>query len=289
MPSVDDPRQSACPGRTPACHHPARRIRHPHIEADEEWDAWYGLGFCQGQDRAFKLESLMRVARGTLAERVGPSALPLDRLSRRIGFSHSAERQVELLAPDIRQMLEAFARGVNDGIKLGSRRKAHEFAILRASPTPFTAVDSIAISKLSCFGMASNWDVEMARLKIARDDGKDALLSLDPTYPEWPSVSHAHDDHRPREARPARADGQPHRHRVNEDGPRRRRLGREQVLDAGRAVGESFLTALRRSATIVEKGRWGAYRLVGGPNTRSCGGDAQTVARTAIRVAPYSN
>ena len=90
-------------------------------------------------------------------------------------------------------MLEAFARGVNDGIKLGSRRKAHEFAILRASPTPFTAVDSIAISKLICFGMASNWDVEMARLKIARDDGKDALLSLDPTYPEWPPVSHAQD------------------------------------------------------------------------------------------------
>jgi penicillin amidase len=178
--------------RVPGVHRPVTIRRDgygiPHIEADEEWDAWYGLGFCQGQDRAFKLESLMRVARGTLAERVGPSALPLDRLSRRIGFSHSAERQVELLSPDIRQMLEAFARGVNDGIKLDSRRKAHEFAILRASPTPFTAVDSIAISKLICFGMASNWDVELARLKIARDDGKDALLSLEPTYPEWPPV-----------------------------------------------------------------------------------------------------
>ncbi len=39
----------------------------PHIDAATETDAWYGLGFCHGQDRAFQLETLLRVIRGTLS------------------------------------------------------------------------------------------------------------------------------------------------------------------------------------------------------------------------------
>jgi acyl-homoserine lactone acylase PvdQ len=33
----------------------------PYIEAQNDEDAWYGLGFCHGQDRAFQLEGLVRV------------------------------------------------------------------------------------------------------------------------------------------------------------------------------------------------------------------------------------
>src|SRR6266540_1441069 len=57
----------------------------PYIEADNDHDAWFALGFCHGQDRAFQLELLLRVVRGTLAELVGGDVLPVDRLSRRIG------------------------------------------------------------------------------------------------------------------------------------------------------------------------------------------------------------
>src|SRR5258708_7155263 len=57
----------------------------PHIEARHDADAHFGVGFCHGQDRAFQLELLLRIVRGTLSEMVGPAALPVDRLSRRIG------------------------------------------------------------------------------------------------------------------------------------------------------------------------------------------------------------
>ena len=164
----------------------------PHIEAEDDRDAWYALGFCQGQDRAFKLESLLRVARGTLAERIGPRGLPIDRLSRRIGFARSAEQQLPVLAPHIRRMLEAFARGVTDGSSLGCNRVAHEFAIVRARPTRFTAADPVAIAKLLSFSMASNWDIELARLHILREDGPEAMSALDPAYPEWLPVSYPH-------------------------------------------------------------------------------------------------
>ena len=54
----------------------------PYIEAKGDEDAWYGVGFCQGQDRAFQIDSMARVARGTLSELVGKPGLPVDRLSR---------------------------------------------------------------------------------------------------------------------------------------------------------------------------------------------------------------
>src|SRR3954454_11356650 len=58
----------------------------PYIEATNDDDAWYALGFCQAQDRAFQLELRMRTARAPLSELIGEPPLPIDRISRRIGF-----------------------------------------------------------------------------------------------------------------------------------------------------------------------------------------------------------
>src|SRR5690606_23727440 len=63
----------------------------PVIEAESDADAWFGLGFCQGQDRAVQLETLLRLSRGTLAELVGRPGVPIDRLSRRVGFRRAAD------------------------------------------------------------------------------------------------------------------------------------------------------------------------------------------------------
>jgi len=158
-----------------------------YIEAENDEDAWYGLGFCHGQDRAFQLEGLLRIVRGTLAELVGPATLPLDCLSRRIGFYHSAQQQA--LGDEACRMVEAYAQGVTDGVRVGCRRLPHEFALLRAQPTPYSAADALGVLKLMSFTLASNWDCELARLKILTEDGPEALVALDPTYPEWLPVT----------------------------------------------------------------------------------------------------
>ena len=38
----------------------------PYINASTTTDAWFGLGFYQGQDRSFQLELMQRFSRGTL-------------------------------------------------------------------------------------------------------------------------------------------------------------------------------------------------------------------------------
>jgi penicillin amidase len=157
----------------------------PHIDAANDLDAFFAVGFCHGQDRSFQLELVLRAGRGTLAALVGPAAQGVDRLSRRIGFWRSSQQQWPVLDDDIRAMLEAYARGVNAGRELGSPRPAHEFAILRAAPTEWTALDSLGALKLISFTLPANWDVELARLRILTADGPEALAALDPAYPEW--------------------------------------------------------------------------------------------------------
>ena len=161
----------------------------PYIEAGGDEDAWYGVGFCQGQDRAFQLEMLLRVAHGKVSELAGPAGLGIDRLARRIGFAESAERQAEALDSEMRSNIEAFARGINDGVRLGAGRIPHEFTLLRTRPTPYSPVDIVAAAKLQAFMLASNWDIELARYHILRADGPEALAALDPAYPADHPVS----------------------------------------------------------------------------------------------------
>lgn len=157
----------------------------PYIEADNDADVHFGIGFCHGQDRPFQLEVLLRVTRGTLAELLGPAALPVDRLARRIGFHRSSVAQEKVLDADVRAMLEAYAAGVRAGTTLGLPSRPHEFIFLGGEPTPWTVFDSLSIVKLISFTLSSNWDAELARLKVLTADGPEALAAIDPAYPQW--------------------------------------------------------------------------------------------------------
>ncbi len=162
----------------------------PYISAANDDDAWFGLGFCHGQDRAYQLETQLRIVRGTLAEQIGARGLPVDCLSRRIGFARSAQAQLQLLDTETRAMLVAYAAGVNAGATTGSPRLAHEFVFLRSQPTPWTAADALGYLKMLSFALVSNWDVELARYKVfASADGEDALRALETSYAEWQPVT----------------------------------------------------------------------------------------------------
>ncbi|MBL9026974.1 MAG: penicillin acylase family protein [Myxococcales bacterium] len=162
-----------------------RRDAHgiPSIFAQNDDDAFFGLGFCHGQDRAAQLELLVRTVRGTLAEVAGEEGLPVDRLARRIGFKRAAGAQLEVARPEVRAQLDAYARGITAGVRLGAKRRAHELALLGCEPTAWDAADPHAVSVLLCFALASNWDVELLRLECWQEDGEEALLAIDAPYP----------------------------------------------------------------------------------------------------------
>lgn len=159
----------------------------PHVEATCDADAWFGLGFCHGQDRGFQLELLARAGRGRLAELLGPDALAIDRLSRTLGFHRLAVAQLPMLDADIRAALDAYVGGVNASIGTGPR--PHELVLLRAGRTPWTAEDVLAFLGLQSLSLAGNWDTELGRLAVLLADGPDAMEAVAPAYgSELPTV-----------------------------------------------------------------------------------------------------
>ena len=155
----------------------------PHVEAATDGDAWFGLGFCHGQDRGFQLELLARAGRGTLAEILGAPALPIDRLSRTLGFARVAAAQVAVLDDDVMATLRAYVAGINAAVMTSPR--PHELVILRARRSTWRVEDVLAFLGLQSLSLASNWDAELARLKILATDGAEALAAVDQEYASW--------------------------------------------------------------------------------------------------------
>lgn len=160
-----------------------------YIDAVDEHDAWFGLGFCHGQDRSGQLEVTVRLVRGTLASAIGTEGLPIDRTSRLIGVRRAAERQYRASDHEVQAQLQAYCEGVNAA--LTTARRSHEHVLLRTRPTPWEPADVIAFGLMMCCLLPSNWDAELARLLVLTRDGPEAVEALDPSYPvhlpvTWP-------------------------------------------------------------------------------------------------------
>jgi penicillin G amidase len=158
----------------------------PHVEADGDADAWFALGFCHGQDRSFQLELIARAGRGLLAELLGPGALPIDRLSRTLGFHRLAIAQVQTLDADVHATMAAYVAGINAART--SSPRPHELVLLRSTPSAWNVEDVLAFAGLQSLALGGSWDTDLARLAIVDADGPEALAAVEPPYAAWQPV-----------------------------------------------------------------------------------------------------
>lgn len=161
-----------------------------YIDAQDEADAWFGLGFCHGQDRAGQMELTWRLTRGLLSQVLGSAGLPIDRAIRLIGVHRAATAQAELLDADTHDQLRAYTAGLNAALQSRELPRSHEHTLLRCEPSRWEPRDVVAFGLLMCCFLPSNWDVELARLIILTRDGEEAVSSLDPTWREDLPLTH---------------------------------------------------------------------------------------------------
>src|SRR5438270_4208724 len=129
----------------------------PHIRAGNEHDLFFLQGWVHAEDRLFQMDTQRRQAAGTLAELLGPGALPSDVQLRTIGLQRAAVRSLPLLSARARAALEAYAEGVN--ASAAARPLPPEYAALKLTRfSPWTALDSAAIGKLLAFGLSFDLD-----------------------------------------------------------------------------------------------------------------------------------
>ena len=160
----------------------------PYIVAETEDDAWFGLGFAQGQDRAFQLEYYKRQANGALAEIFGERFLNADRYMRIIGIRRTAEKYVPLLDPDVHSMLTAFTAGINAGIFSEDAPSDDGFDLLGIKPTLFDVADVISTQLYFSLSL-THWLGKLTRFLLLERESPEVVKKLDPEYADWNYVT----------------------------------------------------------------------------------------------------
>lgn len=155
----------------------------PHIFAQSEADAYFGLGFAQTQDRLFQMDLTRRLMQGRLAELVGSRALPVDRRNRILGWSETAKAQLAALPPEVRSTLEAYSRGVNAAIRSGVT--SPEYAVLLASPESWRLEDTLAAALAMTNQLTSGEDLDIARRRLAAKLTPQQIDEFLAEYPDW--------------------------------------------------------------------------------------------------------
>ncbi|HRE80303.1 MAG TPA: penicillin acylase family protein [Opitutaceae bacterium] len=121
----------------------------PTLRGNHREDLAHALGYVHGQDRFFQMDLSRRRASGELAELFGPAALPLDRGARAHELRALSQLRFKELPIRERQLLEAYAAGVNAAIA-NAEKRPWEYAVLRSSPRLWLPEDSV----LCIFAMA---------------------------------------------------------------------------------------------------------------------------------------
>jgi len=153
-----------------------------HIYAETQDDLFFAQGFVAAQDRLWQMDLWRRVGEGKLAEVLGPRAIERDRFARLIRYRGDMKAEYESYAPDARQIIEAFVRGVNAQIALSKDRLPIEFRLTGSKPEPWTP--EVCLTRLAGYVMTRNASTEILRAQLIREFGKELVDEWIETEPK---------------------------------------------------------------------------------------------------------
>jgi penicillin amidase len=151
----------------------------PHIRAENESDLYRALGYVHAQDRLFQMEVLRRLARGELAEVLGPKLLDTDKLMRSLRIRERAETYLANLDKTTPTFvaLQAYLDGINQ--YQDSHARPVEFDVLGIPKRPFTAQDTISIAGYMAYSFAAAFRTEPLLTYVRDELGADYLNVFD--------------------------------------------------------------------------------------------------------------
>jgi penicillin amidase len=147
----------------------------PVVYGDTAYDTWFGAGYAAGQQRLFLADAVRRSARGTLAELVGPSAVPDDVAVRTLTYSQADyDAMFAALPESSREVITGYAEGLDAWITHVRSTPADlpaEYALLSSLPEPWTVTDTLAAGVLITRTVASAGGDEFREIEALRSLG----------------------------------------------------------------------------------------------------------------------
>ena len=169
-------------------HAPVRVLRDvhgiPHIYAENRHDLMVAQGYVHAQDRLWQMETLRRVATGTLSEVAGEARLELDHFCRLLGFADLRRRGAAAMSSEETALLQGYVDGINAYIRQRGDDVPLEFRSSKVSPAPWTVEDVFSFIALNSWMFRENYRAELLALAARQDVELEEWKDIFPAYPE---------------------------------------------------------------------------------------------------------
>lgn len=155
----------------------------PHIKAANGNDAYFALGFTTAQDRLFQMELQRRLAKGELAQILGPKLTNVDKMFRTLLLKERAANYLareQEINPEALQYLDSFLRGINQFIEKSPLPV--EYTLLGFKPAPFTRLDTISMMGYVAYSFADGIKRDSLYTMLAPYLTQDDLKMVFPDY-----------------------------------------------------------------------------------------------------------
>lgn len=155
------------------------------IIAANTLDAARALGYVHAQERFFEMDLARRSAAGELSALLGAATLNMDKEKRRHRLRARAERHLAALPSEQRELLSAYAAGVNAGLNAFAVRP-WQYLVTRATPAPWREVDSLLVgSEMYYMLQASGTQARFTDITLRHMLGDRLFDWMRPTGGEW--------------------------------------------------------------------------------------------------------
>lgn len=156
----------------------------PHIVAANQHDMFFAQGVVHAQDRLWQMALNRQIASGRLAEWLGEVALPLDRLTRTLGFRRLAEAAWGQMGDQVQADMTAYVAGINSYLDTLDQWPI-EMRLLGIEIEPWHVLDCMTIGRLQSWSMSRGWSHELARARLLAKLPAELYAEIDPRY--WES------------------------------------------------------------------------------------------------------
>jgi penicillin amidase len=152
----------------------------PHIYAENKPDLYQAVGYTHAQDRLWQMTVAQMAAQGRFAEFLGEDLVAIDKLQRTIGIWRTAREMEAQLSDSTRQMLQAYADGVNQYVALHPKALPIQFSLSGMEPITWTPTHSLALARLMAWQLNIAWKTELTYTQLLEKLSADQFKELFP-------------------------------------------------------------------------------------------------------------
>lgn len=181
---VPETRNEAVAGLTSPVKVSRSKLGIPLIEAANQEDMAFSLGYVAAEDRLGQMIGARLMAQGRLAEASGAGLLDIDIYMRSLDLEGIGQLLYQSASENTRRLLNRYADGVNAYMR--THPLPPDLRLAGISANPWQAKDSMSLFALLNLGLAFNAHEELAYLKIAQAVGPEKAAWLTPIYPDEP-------------------------------------------------------------------------------------------------------